>query len=86
FAVAFAAEVGRATALDARAFGHAVAPETFVARRDRPGGPAPAALDAALATYRVALHDLRTAAAHRETRQAQAAQALAAAYAGLMED
>lgn len=86
FAAAFAAEAGRATALDARAFRNAVAPETFVARRDRPGGPAPAALDAALASYRAALHDLRTAAAHRGTRHAQATLERAAAFAALMED
>ncbi len=45
FAPAFEAQTGDATRLlDEDAFAEAVAPETFVARRDRTGGPAPAAL------------------------------------------
>jgi len=52
FAAAFAQSAGRPPSLTPASFAEAVAPEAFVARRDRIGGPAPAALDAALADYR----------------------------------
>ncbi|VAW12294.1 Argininosuccinate lyase [hydrothermal vent metagenome] len=51
FAAAFSARTGRRTSLDAGAFANVVSPEHFVAVRDRFGGPAPAALDEALAVY-----------------------------------
>ncbi|MDJ0824794.1 MAG: argininosuccinate lyase [Rhodobacter sp.] len=51
FAGAFDAEIGGASTLTESDFAEAVSMETFVARRDRPGGPALAALDAALARY-----------------------------------
>ncbi len=52
FCDAFQAATGRASSLDEVAFQTAVSPEHFIAVRDRFGGPAPAALDAALAGYR----------------------------------
>ena len=51
FQDAFRREKGRPARTDERAFRDAVALQTFIARRDRPGGPAPAALDAALDIY-----------------------------------
>ncbi len=86
FAAAFRAETGRAPALDEAAFRAAVAPETFVARRDRPGGPAPAALEAAFAAYRDAWQGLSAAAGLRDARAARGRAALEAAFAALLED
>lgn len=85
FAEAFEARAGRKTMLDEAAFRTAVAPETFVARRDRLGGPAPAALAAALNDSRAALTTLRGTSEERTTRRAEAEQALATAFASLME-
>ena len=85
FAEAFRAETGRDPALSSDGFVTAVAPETFVARRDRPGGPAPAALAAALAEYRTGASDLRSALASRHRRYGDAARDLDTAFADLME-
>jgi argininosuccinate lyase len=85
FAAAFAAETGRPTALASAAFAEAVAPETFVARRDRPGGPAPAALDAALAEYGRDPYETHTHSIRRRTRRTEAAATLASAFAKLLE-
>nr|WP_239479945.1 argininosuccinate lyase [Actibacterium sp. 188UL27-1] len=85
FAQAFAAEVGRAPDLRREAFADAVAPETFVARRDRPGGPAPAALDAALTGYQTGLDQLVKRSLDRKLRHAGAAAARADAFARLLE-
>jgi argininosuccinate lyase len=86
FADAFATETGHAAGLDAAAFAAAVAPETFVARRDRPGGPAPAALDAAFATYRETLAAQLAAAARRDARMRDGADKLDAAFNAFLED
>lgn len=67
FTRAFAHHVGRAPVADAGEFARMVSPEHFVAVRDRFGGPAPAAMDAALAGYEAAL-------ANFEARAADAAQ------------
>lgn len=83
FRAAFRAEAGRDAALGAEDFAEAVAPETFVARRDRLGGPAPAALDEALARYREDLGFLRRRSKSRADRHAAAAEARAAAFAAL---
>jgi argininosuccinate lyase len=85
FAAAFEAETGRATALSPAGFAETVAPETFVARRDRPGGPAPAALEAALAEYRRDPYGTHTQSIRRRTRQTGAAATLASAFAKLLE-
>ena len=71
FAAAFLEATGRPPAIDARRFAEIVSPEHFVAVRDRFGGPAPAALDAALARYRAAPRRGRArgaAIAEREAR------------------
>ncbi|MEO1790414.1 MAG: argininosuccinate lyase, partial [Pseudomonadota bacterium] len=66
-------------------FTTAVAPETFIARRDRPGGPAEPALTDALATYAGQLTTLQTATQTRATRHAAAANALTTAFTALQE-
>jgi len=86
FCAAFAEETGRPPGLGAAAFADAVAPETFVARRDRPGGPAPAALGAALAGYAETADALRARTKARTARHAAAATARAAAFDSLGED
>ena len=83
FADAFREAAGRASALDAEAYGEAVSPETFVARRDRLGGPAPAALEVALARYREDLDLLRAASRARTDRHARAEAERARAFAAL---
>lgn len=76
FTAAFARHVGRAPKAAAAEFARMVSPEHFVAIRDRLGGPAPAALDAALAGYRAALAGFEARAAGIADRQAAAAEEL----------
>jgi argininosuccinate lyase len=85
FRAAFEARVGRAPALGPEAFAEAVSMEAFVARRDRPGGPAPAALDAALDASEVALDALRARTAARAARHEAADIARAKAFQSLSE-
>ena len=85
FAAAFEAQSGRAPALDPEGFAEAVAPETFVARRDRPGGPAPTALTAALDGYETEAARLRAAMEARTARHAAAEIARRAAFDALEE-
>ncbi len=85
FAAAFEAQTGRAPGLGQEAFAEAVAPETFVARRDRPGGPAPAALGAALDGYEAGTRRLRADADARAARHAAAAADRRAAFDTLKE-
>ncbi|MEM9477210.1 MAG: argininosuccinate lyase [Pseudomonadota bacterium] len=85
FAQAFETETGRETVLTEPAFTTAVAPETFIARRDRPGGPAEPALTDALAGYSDELTALHAAAQTRATRHAAADTMLTTAFAALQE-
>ncbi|MEX0319819.1 MAG: argininosuccinate lyase [Ruegeria sp.] len=85
FQTAFRAATARTPAMDEQGFRTAVSPETFVARRDRIGGPAPAALDAALAQYSADLDALRARASQRTARVPTAATARATAFAQLLE-
>ena len=86
FAAAFAAHAGRPATLSEAGFAEAVSARGFVARRDRPGGPAPAAMDAALAAYCERL-DAEAAAARGAAERIAAAQTtLDTAFARLMED
>lgn len=78
FAKAFAHHVGRPPNAGEDEFRTMVSPAHFVAVRDRFGGPAPAAMDAALAGYRTALADFETRAAARTEHEAAAAATLAA--------
>ncbi len=84
FAEAFAAAAGRAPALSEAAFRTAVSARTFVNRRDRPGGPAPAALLPALDGYAATLDALAARQATREARHASAHQALETAFADVL--
>ncbi len=85
FRAAFENAVNRAPAMEDTAFRTATAPETFVARRDRTGGPAPAALDAALTTYAADVQALQARAAQRISRVSAADTARDAAFAQLLE-
>jgi argininosuccinate lyase len=60
-----------------------VSPEHFVGQRDRFGGPAPAALDAALHRYRERLGELQAEADAVAAREAAAARELDARFAAL---
>ncbi|NKX43098.1 argininosuccinate lyase [Roseicyclus persicicus] len=83
FAAAFAETTGRAPALTRDAFAEAVDARSFVTRRDRIGGPAPAALDAAFTGYADTLATLTAAQADRLARRSAAAQRLDAAFQDL---
>ncbi|MBI1416750.1 MAG: argininosuccinate lyase [Limimaricola sp.] len=83
FAAAFAEVAGRPSTLSPAAFAEAVAPETFVARRNRKGGPAPAALDAAFAIYADEIGALGADLAAGNTRRADADTRRARAFAAL---
>ncbi|MEM8659201.1 MAG: lyase family protein, partial [Pseudomonadota bacterium] len=76
FAAAFQAQTNRETTLSANNFKRTVSPAHFVTVRDRPGGPAPAALDAAFATYQDMLTPLQEHLAASKTRIADAATRL----------
>ena len=85
FKAAFQTATDRVTTLNEAAFRTATSPETFVTRRDRTGGPAPAALDAALASYVADLDTIRAGATTRTKRIATAEIARNAAFAQLLE-
>ena len=84
FAKAFHAATDRKPSIDEAAFQITVAPETFVARRDRIGGPAEPALMAALRGYAATLKEERDACAWRATRHQTAELRLDAAFASLL--
>lgn len=86
FQKAFEKEAGRASGLDENAFAEAVAPETFVARRARPGGPAPDALAAALDSYAEDLEHCRQQSAERQNRFSAATSARDAAFTDYLKD
>ncbi len=85
FVAAFAAAVGHQPTLDKAGFATAVAPETFVARRDRIGGPAPAALEAALSEYAQTTSMLQQDGTARRDRIAKATSARDTAFLNLLE-
>jgi len=85
FADAFRTETGRDSALDKAAFINAVSPETFIARRERFGGPGSQALATALDSYDAALEGAKTALAAHRTRIASADTARTQAFTQLME-
>ncbi|MDX8348909.1 argininosuccinate lyase [Cognatiyoonia sp. IB215446] len=84
FQAAFADATGRTPTMDEAAFKATVAANTFVARRDRPGGPAKAALLPALDGYAATLADLVARQNARKTRHATAEKKLNAAFADVM--
>ncbi|MCJ7874175.1 argininosuccinate lyase [Phaeobacter sp. J2-8] len=85
FSAAFAEVAGRDPALTQGAFGTAVSARNFIDQRDRPGGPAPAAMDAALTEYRATLGRLTGARAARCARHSAAQDTLASAFLDLKE-
>ncbi len=85
FAAAFQAATSRAPTLDQYQFQSTVSAETFVARRDRPGGPARAALLPALDAYAQDLTQLKALQAARAARHHTAADHLNSAFESLLE-
>lgn len=85
FADAFARHVGRVTTLDETQFRDIVSAAHFVAVRDRFGGPAPAAMAEAMASYRSVLDGFVIAAQARTHNETRAAADLDAAFTDLME-
>ena len=84
FREAFARLTDRTPGMDEAAFQTAVAPETFVARRDRIGGPAEPALLAALTSYADAAWVARQVARARQNRHDSAQQTLNSAFDALL--
>jgi len=85
FLEAFSGIAMRSTALSKDAFEQAVSLKTFVANRDRPGGPAPEALEEAIAIYRDQISGLAASHRRRTDRHAQAALALEQTFGALLE-
>lgn len=83
FAAAFTEVTGRPPALTQAGFAEAVDARSFVNRRDRIGGPAPAALDAAFDGYAETLDALTRTHTARLTRRAKAAVRLDTAFHNL---
>ncbi len=86
FADAFASATGRATVLTPGQYAAAVAPETFVLRRDRPGGPAAPALDGAIEAYEGKARACRCRLEARSARRSRAASMLESAFNALLEE
>jgi argininosuccinate lyase len=84
FSKAFEALIGRTPDLSEEQFRTAVAPETFVARRDRIGGPAETALTTALGHYAETAKAARTACDIRKHRHETAQQRLNTAFDALL--
>ncbi|MHA3913550.1 argininosuccinate lyase [Halovulum sp. GXIMD14793] len=80
FAKAYQAETGTPCPLDQDTFRQAVCPASFVARRDRHGGPAPQALADAIACYRNTQDIQRARIADRHARRSAAADRLGMAF------
>ncbi|WP_367181134.1 argininosuccinate lyase [uncultured Tateyamaria sp.] len=85
FAEAFEAETGRASALSEERFATIVSARHFVAVRDRPGGPAPVALNAAFSVYHANLRRLIERATARADRHVAACAMLDHSFAVLLE-
>ena len=85
FSAAFHEETGRETALSNEAFIEATAPETFIARRDRVGGPAPAPLADALKKYRRDTDAILTQYRRRISRISEAETARETVFSNLRE-
>lgn len=85
FAQAFAEVANRPPALTPEAFATAVSARNFVNRRDRFGGPAPSALNAAFTDYDKALSELDSRIAARGRSLDDAARDLSTRFARLKE-
>ncbi len=84
FLSAFEEAVGRGPNLGEPAFKTAVSADTFIARRDRPGGPSEPALLSAIQTYSATLDDLKARQTARQARHDAATQHLTKAFNGLI--
>ncbi|MEQ8659116.1 MAG: argininosuccinate lyase [Hyphomicrobiales bacterium] len=85
FRAAFARETERASSLDEAAFADAVSLQTFVARRERFGGPGPDAMDNALGGYEHSSAELRQKLEAKTAQIASADQTLTTAFNALLE-
>ncbi len=85
FIKAFWSVTGRDTRISQAAFKSAVALETFILRRDRHGGPAPAALSCGLEFYSQQLEALQSNVKARKSRQSAAARALDDTFTSLFK-
>ncbi|QCO57027.1 argininosuccinate lyase (plasmid) [Pseudorhodobacter turbinis] len=86
FSAAFAAQTGRALRLDAAGFADAVSAQSFIARRDRFGGPAPAALDDAFLQYEYEMAECCQIDRLCRDRVAKAQSTLDAAFNALLTE
>jgi len=85
FVNAFMAETSRKPTLNREAYQEAVSRAGFIARRDRPGGPAPTALDAAFAEYERKSDGIQMEFRCNSDRYLAAETALAAAFETLKD-
>ncbi|AMJ59732.1 argininosuccinate lyase [Bosea sp. PAMC 26642] len=76
FLKAFEHHVGRKPAADVAEFAKMISPEHFVAVRDRFGGPAPSAMDAALTSYEAVFEGFEARATAFSRHEAEAAAEL----------
>ncbi|MEE9428628.1 MAG: argininosuccinate lyase [Paracoccaceae bacterium] len=83
FKAAFQTATERYPTIDEAAFQHAVSPENFVAVRDRFGGPAPASMDIALASFRQDLKILESNATLLRKFKIHSTETLQAAFSVL---
>ncbi|NIX75030.1 argininosuccinate lyase [Microvirga terricola] len=84
FLKAFAEATKRETSIDTATFAEMVSPEHFVAVRDRFGGPAPKALQAALMQYRTQLDALTSQGKDIAAREAAATSELKDKFQALL--
>ena len=84
FIAAFRESTGRETGIDPETFADIVSPETFIAVRDRFGGPAPRALAEAIAAYRDDIARSVALSGRNATREADARADLAARFNTLL--
>ncbi|MDE0307149.1 MAG: argininosuccinate lyase [Albidovulum sp.] len=85
FADAFQRETGRETKLSDDAYEEATAPETFIARRDRPGGPASSVLEHAAKSDEKKIYEIRRRQLMRVSDRRKAAASLDTAFGLLLE-
>ena len=80
FASAFKREAGRDARLSKADYSYAIAPATFIARRSPLGGPAPSALEYAIAVYENEVRECRGRHLMRVANRRKAAASLDAAF------
>lgn len=83
---AFRAHANKDTKLSEASFANAVSARTFINLRNRVGGPAPQAMDAALAHYSDGLSKQASTQVNIQAREKQAATMLNTAFQALMQE